>query len=180
MPLLTVVVLGLGLPACSSDGSDSSAKFPGSPTPSPSSPAVSATTPTAPAMQTVKGQFHIGDGDWMKTIPGTIWNRCNGQPECDGEECYGVGPADGMGFDTEVLIINGTGDRVALGSVTDTWGWKHPGRGTCVAYWKVEVPVDETGVLTARFGGKRIWQVNFTLAEMRRAPHSLDFVGIGS
>jgi hypothetical protein len=154
----------IALTACSSDDSQSAAAH--SPVP---------TTQT----QKVSGQFSIHDINWIRLIPGTSWNRCNGEPECDGQECYGAGAANGLGSDTEVLVTNGTGDKVARGEVGKTWGWKHGARGACVLYWSVRVPVDQTGVLTATFAGNSQWAPNFTLAKMRKLPHALDFISIG-
>lgn len=130
------------------------------------------------ATQKVSGMLSIHDRDWIHLIPGTTWNRCNGQG-CDGQECYGTGPANGLESGAEVLVTNGLGDKVALGEVGKSWGWKRGSRGVCVLYWSVKVPVDQSGVLTAMFAGNSHWAPNFTLARMRRLPHALDFIGIG-
>ena len=142
-------------------------------------PSTTEPSPT-PAAHEVKGQFSVQTNDWFETIPNTTWNRCDGEPECDGEECYGTGAGEGLGFDTEAMVTNAAGTKVAKGSVTETWGWERgTTKGVCVLYWSVEVPETETGVLTVTFDGNPNWAVDFTLAEMKKAPHSLDFISIG-
>jgi len=139
-------------------------------------PSQEASTP----QQQVKGQFHIYPNEWFRTIPDTTWNRCDGEPECDGEECYGVQAADGLGFGTKVLVTNADGKKVGLDEIDSTWGWQRgPDRGSCVMYWSVDVPETEAGVLTATFDDNPDWAVDFTLKEMKKAPHSLDFIGLG-
>ena len=149
-------------------------------TPAAKSTASPKATQSQPATQTVSSDFHINDGTWVATIDGTSWNRCDGEPECDGLECYGTGPADGLEFGTEVLVTNSDGEKVGLGEVETTWGWKRGAtRGACVLTWSVDVPTSETGVLTVTFDENPDWSHDFTLAKMTKAPHALDlFIGI--
>lgn len=168
LPAIAAASLVLTSAACSNDKSTTAEQ------PSSSSPA-----PT----QEVAGQFSVKDPDWIELIPNTTWNRCDGEPECDGEECFGAGPAEGLGFGAKVLVTNAEGTKVALDEIDETWGWEHPSRnwnpGNCAMYWSVDVPTSEAGVLTVTFDDNPAWAVDFTLKEMRQAPHSMDFISIG-
>lgn len=89
-------------------------------------------------------------------------------------QCFGKGPAGRLGFDTDVLVKDGYGDKVGLGSVYKTWAY-HGSGGACEFYWKVDVP-DVPGVMTAHIGGVT---VDFTIAQLRRLPHKLDLIAVG-
>jgi hypothetical protein len=139
------------------------------------SPTVSSAT-----TQKVSGKFHVYPNDWFDTIEGTEWNRCDGEPECDGLECYGKGAADGLGFGTELVVTNADGKKVGLDEISNSWGWKRGAtRGGCEFIWSVEVPETESGVLTVTFDDNPDWAVDFTLAKMKKLPHALDLIGIG-
>jgi hypothetical protein len=144
----------------------------------PTRPTAQDTTPAA--TEQVSGHFSIYTNRWFDTIPNTTWNRCNGQPECDGSQCYGTGVASGLGAATDVVVTDGTGAKVALGKVSQTWGWRRGATGgLCVLYWSAAVPQDAGGVLAVTFQHNPSWSADFTLAKMRRLPHALDFLGIG-
>ncbi|KRB73091.1 hypothetical protein ASE01_20155 [Nocardioides sp. Root190] len=121
--------------------------------------------------QAIAGNISIYTNTAFETIPNSEWNRCDGEPECDGSECYGVGDAEGLGSQAEVLITDSTGEAVALGQMDSTWGWKRGATGgACIMTWSAEVPVDETGVLNVQLAGEPAWTVLTTLAELAEAP----------
>jgi hypothetical protein len=148
--------------------------------PSGSGAADASSVPEEP-MRTIEASFRIYPNTAFDVIAGTEWNRCDGEPERDGLECYGVGAGDGLDFGADVVVTNADGKKVGLGQIDETWGWKR-GRtgGVCAMYWSVDGPAHEPGVLTVTFAGNPQWADDFTLAELDKKPGMLDLLGFGS
>jgi hypothetical protein len=128
----------------------------------------------------VKGQFMIYTNDWFEVIDGTEWNRCEGEPECDGQECFGVAVGDGLDFGTPVVVTNADGKKVGIGEIDQTWGWRRGATGgACTLYWSVPIPESEAGVLTVTIDDDPGKAIDFTLAEFAKKPGMLSLYGIG-
>lgn len=96
------------------------------------------------------------------------------------EDCYGVGPADGLTDDADVLVTNAEGKKIGLGEITGSTGGKRGAAGgACRLDWDVDVPAEAPGVLTVMWAGNPNWTQDFTMAEAIEKPGMFSLTGIG-